>query len=312
MLASDLRQVGMVNVPGAPGFVDLAFCNGMLLMTHPGASALDVYDPVKRRVIAQITGLQSPRGIAVDQQAGRVYVADHDSKSIAVISTDGWKVVDSIGLPGNPDALLLDGSGKLFWTDADGGTVSLLDLHTKQVVAQTDVAGTPRDLAYDSTHKLVFITLQDVHQIIALDHNAKVVNRFTLNASQPTGLVYDPEYHELYVAVRYAVLSVSADTGAEMDRVPAPAGIDQLWLDPQAHTLYAASEGALVTINAKGKLSVADEIVPQIKGHAVAYDTETKTVLLPGGREGKSKLLIFRPTATAQPGATDSAEAKAR
>lgn len=313
MFASDLRQVGMVNVPGAPGFVDLAFCNGMLLMTHPGASALDVYDPVKRRVLAQVTGLQSPRGIAVDQQAGRVYVANHDSKSIAVISTDGWKVVDSIGIPGNPDALLLDGWGKLFWTDADAGTISLLDLHTKQDVVQTDVAGTPRDLAYDSSRKVVFITLQDVHQVIAVDQNAKVINRFTLNASQPTGLAYDPQYHELYVAVRYAVLAVSAETGAEIDRVAAPAGVDQLWLDSQAHTLYAASEGALVTINAKGKLSVADEIIPQIKGHAVAYDAERNMVLLPGGREGKSKLLIFRPASPqAQPGAADPAEAKVR
>ena len=58
--------------------------------------------------------------------------------------------------------------------------------------------------------------------------NAKVINRFTLNASQPTGLVYDPQYHELYVAVRYAVLAISADTGAEIDRVAAPAGVDQL------------------------------------------------------------------------------------
>ncbi len=313
VLASDLRQVGMVNVPGAPGFVDLAFCNGMLLMTHPGASALDVYDPAKRRVLAQVTGLQSPRGIAVDQPAGRVYVANHDSKSIAVISTDGWKVVDSIGLPGNPDALLLDGSGKLFWTDADAGTISLLDLHTKQDVAQTDVAGTPRDLAYDSARKVVFLTLQDVHQVIAVDLNAKVINRFTLNASQPTGLVYDPQYHELYVAVRYAVLAVSADTGAEIDRVAAPAGVDQLWLDPQAQTLYAASEGSLLTINAKGKLSVADEITPQVKGHAVAYDAERNMVLLPGGREGKSRLLIFRALSPrAQPGAADPAEAKVR
>lgn len=292
--ATDLRQIGMVSIPGSPGFVELTFCNGMLLMTHPGASAMDVYDPVRRRVIAQVTGLQSPRGIAVDQQGGRVYIAEHDTKSIAVIASDGWKVVDSIAVPGNPDALLLDGTGKLFWTDADAGTISLLDLHTKQDVAQTDVSGTPRDLAYDSARKLVFATLQDVHQIIVLDANAKVVSRFTLNASQPTGLIYDPEYHELYVAVRSAVLAVSADTGAEINRVAAPAGVDSLWLDPQSRTLYAASEGSLVIINAKGRLSGGDEIIPQVKGHLVAFDADKHMVLLPGGRDGKSRLLIFR------------------
>ena len=186
--ASDLRQVGMVNVPGAPGFGEMVFCNGMLLMTHPGASAVDVFDPAKRRVIAQVTGLQSPRGIEVDEQNGRVYVADHGSNSIAVISTDGWKVVDSIGLSGSPDALQLDGTGKIFWTDADAGTISLLDLHTKQDVARSDTGGTPRDLAWDNSRKMLFATLQDLRQVMAVDQNAKIVNRFTLNASQPTGL----------------------------------------------------------------------------------------------------------------------------
>jgi YVTN family beta-propeller protein len=311
--ASDLRQIGMVNIPGSPGFGELAFCNGMLLMTHPGASAVDVFDPVKRRIVAQITGLQSPRGLAVDEQAGRIYVADHGSNSIAVIATDGWKVVDSIGLPGSPDALLLDGEGKMYWTDADAGSISLLDVHTKQDVARTDVGGTPRDLEFDGTRKRVFASLQDMHQVIVIDPQLKVVNRFTLNASQPTGLVYDPQYHELYVAVRFAVLAISADTGTEIDRVAAPSGVDRLWLDPDSHTLYAASEGSLLTLNAKGRLSLADEITTQVKGHAVAYDADKRLLLLPGGREGKSKLVLYRPmTKNGQPGSEEPAEAKVR
>src|ERR1700756_206284 len=152
--ASDLRQIGMVNLPGAPGFGDVAFANGMLLLTHPGASALDVFDPVRRRVVAQVTGLQSPHGLALDVKAGRVYVADHGSKSIAVIATDSWKVVDSIAVPGSPDAVILSGDGKLYWTDADAGTLSLLDLRTKQDVAQLNTGGTPRALALDTSRHI--------------------------------------------------------------------------------------------------------------------------------------------------------------
>jgi YVTN family beta-propeller protein/YD repeat-containing protein len=308
-----LRQIGMVNIPGAPGFGELTFCNGMLLLTHPGASAVDVFDPVKRRVVAQIAGLQAPRGIATDEKDGRVYVADHGSNSIAVIATDSWKVVDSIGLTGSPDSLLYDSAGKLYWTDSDAGTISLLDLHTKQDVARTDTGGTPRELEWDGARKLVFATLQDTHQVIVVDPELKIVNRFTLNASQPTGLVYDPQYHELYVAVRYAVLAISADTGAEIDRVAAPAGIDRMWLDPDSHTLYAASEGSLLTLNAKGRLSLGDEILTQVKGDAVAYDADKHLVLFPGGREGKSKLIIFRPMEPqGQSGSDEPQEAKAR
>jgi len=309
--ASDLRQIGMVNLPGSPGFGEMAFANGMLLMAHPGAGTVDVFDPVKRRIVAQITGLQSPRSIAVDDQAGRVYVADHRSNSIAIVSTDGWKVINSIALPGSPDILVLDG-GKLFWSDAENSTLALLDLRTKQDIAQVDLGGTPRGLALGD-HQTIFVAVQDQHEIVALDSQLKIVNRFTLNASQPTGLVNDPQYHELYVSVRGAVLAISADTGAEVSRVTAPAGVDALWLDGDSRTLYAASEGALLVITAKGSLTLADNIVPQVKGHTVAFDSAKRLVLLPGGREGKSKLLILRPmTSDGQTGPGETTDARVR
>ncbi len=309
--ASDLRQIGMVNLPGAPGFGEMAFANGMLLLAQPGASTVDVFDPAKRRTIAQITGLQSPRSIAVDVQAGRVYVSDHGSNSIAIVSTDGWKVIDSIALPGSPDALLLD-DGKLYWTDSDAGTLSQLDVRTKQDVAKVDLGGMPRSLALGD-HGAIFVTVQDQHQIVALDPQLKIVNRFTLNASQPTGLVYDPQDHELYVSVRGAVLAISADTGAEVSRVTAPEGVDALWLDGDSRTLYAASEGSLLVMSAKGTLTTTDTILTEVKGHTVAYDSAKRLVLVPGGREGKSRLLILRPmTPNGQPGADESTDARVR
>jgi YVTN family beta-propeller protein len=309
--ASDLRQIGMVNIPGAPGFGQMAFANGMLVMTHSGASAVDVFDPVRRRVVAQITGLQSPRGIAVDDRAGKVYIADHGANSIVVISMDGWKVSDNIPLQGSPDTLLLN-SGKLYWTDAENGAVSLVDLETKQTVSSVNIGGTPRDLAFEADRNLVFVTIQDLHQVIAIDPQLKIVNRFNLNASQPTGLVYDSHSGELYVAVRYAVLAINATSGVEVNRVSAPAGVDTLWLDANSRTLYAASEGSLLTIRADGRLIPTGEIVTQVKGHTVAYDPAKNLVLFPGGRDGKSRILILRPMNPAQQVGAEDARADVR
>jgi YVTN family beta-propeller protein len=311
--ASDLRQIGLVNVPGVPGFGPMAFANGMLLMTHTGAATLDVFDPVHRRMVAQITGLQSPRAVAVDEQNGKVYVADHGSMSLAVIAIDSWRVIDSIPLKGAPDALVLDANnGKLYWADADKGTVSVVDIKTKQNVTTVDIAGTPRNMALSADGNLIFVTVQDLHQVMALDPQLKIVKRFDLSASQPTGLVYDPQYHELYVAVRYAVLAISADTGAEIDRVPAPSGVDALWLDAESHTLYAAGDGSLLMMQAKGRLVAGEEVPTDVKGHTVAYDAARRLVLLPGGREGKSKVLILRPMNSSEPGMADDQRAGVR
>ncbi len=305
----------MIDVPGTPGFDSLAFARGMLMMTHTSASVVDVFDPSRRRVIAHITGVQSPRGIAVDEAGGKVYVADSGNNSIAVITMENWKLADTIPVSSAPDALLLDSTGKmLYWSDAQNGTLSLLDVSTRQNTGTVDVGGSPSYMALDPDRNLVYVTLQDQREVIAVDPHLQVANRIKLNASQPTGLVYDAKTKCLYVAVRYAVLSINSETGTEVNRVPAAAGVDMLWLDPESRTVYAAGSGALLMIRADGqRLAIADEIASEVKGHTVAYDPEKKMILLPGGREGRSKLLLLRPiTGNSQTPPTESAQAKAQ
>ncbi len=191
-------------------------------------------------------------------------------------------------------------------------TVSLVDLATKQNVGSVNVGGTPRDLAFDGDRNVVFATVQDLHQVVAIDPQLKIANRYNVDGSQPTGLVYDPESQELYVAVRFAVLALNAGTGAEVNRVPAAAGVDALWLDPESRMLYAASDGSLLMIHANGRLSIADEITTDVKGHTVAYDSAKRLVLLPGGREGKSKVLILRPLDSSQQSTSGIAQGAVR
>jgi YVTN family beta-propeller protein len=305
----------MIDVPGAPGFDSLAFAKGMLVMTHSSASAVDVFDPTRRRIVAHITGMQSPRGIAVDEANGKVYVADSGNNTIAVITTQDWKLADTIPVSGIPDALLLDTTGKmLYWSDAQNNTISLLDVTTRQNTGTVPLGGSPSHLVLDPDRNLVYVTLQDQREIVAVDPRLTIANHIKLNASQPTGMVYDPRTKCLYVAVRYAVLSINTDTGTEVNRVPAAAGVDMLWLDPESRTVYAAGSGALLMLRADGqRLTVADEISTDVKGHTVAYDPEKKMIVLPGGREGRSKLLLLRPmTPTAQDTTRENAEAKVR
>jgi DNA-binding beta-propeller fold protein YncE len=169
-------------------------------------------------------------------------------------------------------------------------------------------------MAFDSDHRVVYITLQNQREIVSIDPSLKVVNRIKLNASQPTGLVYDPRTKCLYVAVRYAVLSINTETGVEVNRVPASPGVDMLWLDPESRTVYAAGGGALLMLRADGqRLTITDEIVSDVKGHTVAYDVEKKMILLPGGREGRSKVLLLRPMIPSpQATATENAQARAQ
>jgi len=295
-----LRQLGMVDIPGSPGFDEVAIANGKVLLTHTSDSSLEVVDPVRRRVVARIINLQSPRGIAVDPANQKVYVAQAGNSTIAAIAFEGWKVTNIIPVPQPPTALQLDDSGRrLFWASAQSNTLSIMDLSTRQNTGTIDLAGRPRGMAWDQERGVVFITLQDTAEVVAVDPKLQIVSRFKLNGAQPTEIVYDARTRHLYIAVRQAVLAISDENGSESSRVEAPIGVDGLWFDPESRTLYAASPGQLTVIRTTdGSLTALDKIPCDIKGHNIAYDHDSNILFLPGGREGRSEMLLLQPTSS--------------
>ena len=305
-----VREIAMLEIPGKPGFGGMAVVNGMVLMSHAGAGTVDIFDPVKRRLVAKVKGMSDPRGIAVDPEGGQIYVANHDANNIVVLDARDWHVTGTIPLNGSPGELaVVPGWGMLAATDPVRQQLMFVDLHTRQQANTLPLNATPRDLAFDSSRGLLLVTLQDFGQVIALNKNLQVVRRTKLAASQPTGIVYDRKLDRLYVSVRYAVLSLDAGTGSELSRVPADAGIDRLWLDENSRMLYGAAGGSLLVMKADARLHALDELPTDVKGYSVAYDPDRKLVFFPGGREGQSKLLLLK--VPGQNGEQDSsAEAK--
>jgi DNA-binding beta-propeller fold protein YncE len=154
-------------------------------------------------------------------------------------------------------------------------------------------------MVLDAERNLIFASIEDRNEVVSISPGLQVVHRFKLNASQPTGLAFDPKAHRIYVAVRYAVLALNPDTGSELGRAFTPAGTDLLWLDSDSGTLFAAAGGGTITVirTEGGSFQVVDEMHSEVRGHTLAFDPARKLVYMPGGREGRSKLLIVRSLA---------------
>lgn len=293
--APELRQIAVVDLPGRPGFDEMAFAKGMLVMTHAGAGTVDIFDPTKRRLIAHVKDMGRPRGIAVDEQAGRIYIGDAETRTIVVVGTDGWQVLQSIPMSGSPQSLLFVPDARaVFVVYGDKNAIGAVDTSAQREVATAELDGRPVYLASDPRRELVYATLQDKKQVVAIDRQMKVAKRFSLNASVPTGVAYDAKGDRLFVAVRYAVLSLNAENGAENARVPAPAGIDSLLFDDASQRLLAAAGGTVFSVRTDGRFAADDEMAVEVRGHTLAYDPTRKMVFMPGGREGRSKLVILK------------------
>lgn len=299
--AAQLRQVAIVDIPGQPGFDTMVWAAGKLVIAHPATNTLDVFDPLKRRVVAQVKDLASPRGLAVDEKNGRVYVANADGNALAVISTKGWRVESTIPLKESPETLLLVPElGRLYVGNWRALSITSLLLDDPDNAVTVEVGGRPEHMVYDPLSKLVFANVQDLAEVVALDPGHRVARRYKLAASQPTGIALDESGRRLFVAVRYAVLVLNADSGAELRRIAAAAGTDDLWFDAGKGTLYAATgAGAVQMISFGGdQWKTEHELQTRVRGHTLAVDPEKKMVYMPGGFEGRSKLVILKRVET--------------
>src|SRR5438270_7415360 len=172
--AGKLRQVAVLDLPGRPGFESAVFANGKLIITHEGADTVDIFDPAKRRLIAQVNGVSSPRGLAVDDAAGMVYIASAKAKSIVVVNSTNWRVEGMIGLRSVPEnVLVIPGANELLVTNPRDHSVAVVPSGAVgQKTAERsiiDVHGKPAGIAWDAQRNVAYVALEDRSEIISLD-----------------------------------------------------------------------------------------------------------------------------------------------
>jgi len=286
----------MLDLPGRPGFDEVALAHGMILVSHGGAGTVDLFDPQKRRVVGHIRDMSAPRGVVCDEAAHLVYIANSAASNIVVVSTVNWQVQRTILVDGTPDGLLLRPAEHLLYvTFPESRSIAALDLASNGLpVSRVSVDGRPSDFAFDAARNQLYLTLQDRRSVLVLGPGLKTMGRFELNASEPTGVVFSAKHDRLYVAVRYAVLALDPASGKEVARSAVAGGIDQIILDEPSNSLIGVSNGSVFIIPDGASLGTADELPVDVKGHTLAYDSATGTIYLPGGREGRSKLLILK------------------
>lgn len=291
-----LKQIAVLDIPGRPGFDEIALVHGMILVSHGGAGTVDLFDPQKRRIVGHVRDMSSPRGVAYDEHDHLVYIANSGARNIVVVSTDDWQVKRTIPLDAAPDTLFLVAAEHVLYVAfPDAQSVVALDLASNgQPLSAIKVEGRPNTFAFDPSRNQLFVTLQDRRSVLVLSPALKTLAKFELNASEPTGIAFSPSHDRLYVAARYAVLALDPGTGQEISRSAVAGGIDQLTLDEAASTLLGISNGAVFVLPVTATLGVASELAVDVKGHTFAYDSTNGFIYVPGGHEGRSKLLVLK------------------
>jgi len=130
-------------------------------------------------------GLDTPYGVVVDVEAGKLYVADDGVRKILVGSLDGSGTLQNlfVGL-GFPQAMAIDvAGGKLYWVD---------DQQFRIVVGNLDGSGTPTELYSPGIGRLRGIAVDGLSGKVYWSTNQDGIQIGNADGSGLLGFLHDP------------------------------------------------------------------------------------------------------------------------
>jgi YVTN family beta-propeller protein len=215
------------------------------LSHHYGA--VSVVDTTSGTLLTTVQVAEVAGQVAIDGDSGLVYVVDRWDNRIAVLDGEDLHEVASVTVGTRPLMLAVDTARRrLFVTNADDATTSVLDIDSREVIATFD---TP-------------------------------VGQWPAWSSVGSDLTVSPETDHLYVASGESVVVVDPLTGLEVQRFITAGPVREMALDTTADRLYVASSGMGVYDLDSGR-RLAD--LETFGAYSVAVDPTTGAVYVADG-----------------------------
>jgi YVTN family beta-propeller protein len=232
-----------------------------------------------------------PQGVAVDPSTDKIYVVNKIPGTVSVINgatntVTATIVVGSLGCiltsDCNPIGVAVDPSThKVYVTNSDDATVSVINGTTNTVVATIDVRNNPQAVAVDpSTHK-VYVGTGQFNSVTVIDGATNTVIATTPNDSGAAAVTVDPSTHTVYAGNSnngtVSVISGATNTITTTVELPDPIGMA---VDPSTHTVYVTTrEGRVSVID--GATNTVTTTIPAGNGAGgVTADPSTHTVVV--------------------------------
>jgi outer membrane protein assembly factor BamB len=144
-------------------------------------------DPLQQpfaKVIREVPVSAIPRGIVVDDQNERSYVAIMGGASLAVLNNRTWKTDTIWQVWSSPRHIVLDNSGHLFVSYNSLATVACLDANTGKTLFTASTHAQPRTIVLSKNQKFLFVTCYTSDMVDVYKINA---DSFSKVASLPCG-----------------------------------------------------------------------------------------------------------------------------
>ena len=177
------QVVGSMAVGSGPQAIATDPSGGLhwLFVANKTSNTLTVLDADTHRVRATLAVGQGPVGVAVatstsgirtpgNTSALEVYVANRESRTLSVITTNGLHTVATIALPDAPCALTIPAAGGIAYVATCSGKVLAVGLASHQVlgVLLSDLGGDPGLMDYDAVTGQLYVPVPEKDHVVIL------------------------------------------------------------------------------------------------------------------------------------------------
>jgi YVTN family beta-propeller protein len=305
-----LVLVADVDLPGASArfdYQDFDVAHGHLVIAHMNDASVVVVNTSDGSLAKLLTGIPTPRGVAVAREVGRIFVTSLPNK-LVVIDSATLAETARVDTGKGPDGVAWDPVHSIVATsDQSDGAISFIANAGSGARTQVRLGTETGNVVFDASRAVFWITVVSASradQLVAVDPvTAKVTRTLALpGCSGAHGLRLHPDGKSAFVACEgnSKIARVDLDGAHTLDVAASGADPDVLAIDPGLGWLYVASEsGDLVVFDImKPGLVAKSTEHPGNASHSVAVDPATHRVFFPliAGAKGTPVLRIMRPT----------------
>jgi DNA-binding beta-propeller fold protein YncE len=304
-----LSLVSDVSLPGGAtrfDYQEIDTARGQLVVTHMNDNAVLVLDLADGSVRQQLTGIPTPRGVAVADDVGLIFVTSTPSH-LVLIDNQSLAEVMRVATGSSPDGDAWDPVDQIVGVSDQGdGALSLIAGAGSGARTQVKLGAETGNVVYDAARGQFWITVvasSGPDQLVEVQPTTgSVTTTIALpGCSGAHGLRLHPDGNSALIACE------NNDELARVDLVgdhslsiaATGAGPDVLAIDPGLERLYVAAESGDVTVFdlAQPGLALIGHDQPGSNAHTVAIDPVTHRVFfpLPQGTDGTPVLRIMQP-----------------
>ncbi len=247
-----------------------------------------VLDTERLEAVGTIEVGKRPRGLKLNQDQSRLYVAvsglpkcppsvpdadcaklqrDLHADGVAVVDTRTLKVLKVLAAGSDPEQFDVSREGRLFVSNEDSSTLTVLELRTGAVLARIPVGKEPEGVSLAPDERLVLVTNESDGTISMIDTRTLKVVRTLSVGKRPRDIAFTPDGHTAYVSGEFdsSLYRIGIAAGAPIERLVQlrkEARPMAVRLDVARKRLYVSTGrgGTVAVVSIDGKAAIVTEV----------------------------------------------------